>query len=131
MGKIGIITKNMKLSAVLIAAVAASPMGNWGGNRSPGSPDSPNFALDTDSPYSGKPYSGKPHSGHFDKEMEEDYKEFKDLMFGRGRGGNTNGLNVNFAPVTPNVQNFIDINTEVETDVDVNSGKSGRDGHDR
>ena len=63
--------------------------------------------------------------------MEEEYKEFQDLMFGKGKGGNTNGLNVNFAPVNTNVQNFIDINTEVETDVDVNSGKSGKDGHDR
>jgi len=156
--------QKMKISALLIAAVAASPMGKP--NASPGSPTA--IQADSDTPVSGKPpkpdsgkppksgkpprsgkpdsgkppKTGKPHSGkpgsgkppkpqsgHFDKEMEKEYDEFNKMWgMAKGKGGNTNAMNVNFAPVNTNMQNFININTEVETDVDVNSSKNGKDG---
>lgn len=141
----------MKLSAALIAIATASPMGNMGGRGSGrgsarGSPgrDGPKLTTpDSGSPgkspktgkfatHSGKPskYSPKPHSGHFDMEMKEEYKEFADMMY--GKGGNVNSLNINFAPVNTNMQNFIDINTEIETDINVNSnGKGGKEGNYR
>lgn len=128
----------MKISALLIAAVAASPMGKpHGSSGSPGSPDSPDSPY-TDSPVSGKPHSGKPgsgkpskpQSGHFDKEMDKEYDEFNKMWgMAKGKGGNTNAMNVNFAPVNTNMQNFIDINTEVETEINVNSSKNGKQGH--
>merc|ERR1739848_921810 len=89
----------MKLSAILIAAVSASPV-----------------AHDKDSsvPMSGKPMSGKPdmrpmtghHDGHGEKDkdghdmgydMEEEWKEFQDLM--RHGKADNNIMNVNFAPI--------------------------------
>merc|ERR1719219_1077737 len=56
--------------------------------------------------------------------MEEEYKEFQDMMTKRGG----NAFNVNFAPVNTNMQNFVNINTEVDTDVNVNSGGNGKEG---
>merc|ERR1719437_278645 len=120
----------MKLSAILIAAVSASPV-----------------AHDKHSSVgkSGKPMSGKPdmrpmtghHDGHGEKdqdghdmehEMEEEWKEFQDLM--RHGKADNNIMNVNFAPINTNQQNWVNINTEVETDVNVNTGgkKHGKDG---
>lgn len=119
----------MKLSAILIAAVAASPV-----------------AQDKDSSVakSGKPKSGngmdmRPMSGHrspghkdqdghgdMEHDMEEEWKEFQELMY-RGKADN-NIMNVNFAPINTNQQNWVNINTEVETDVNVNTWgkKSGK-----
>jgi len=142
----------MKLSAALIAVAAASPMGNWGGqgrgsgrpgrpkqwnpklttpdsgspgSGSPKSPKSPKFAIDSDSPRSPHSARSMSHSGHY-KDMEEEYKEFADMMYKGNKGGNTNAMNINFAPVNTNMQNFVDINTEVDTDINVNSnGKHG------
>merc|ERR1719410_3020947 len=120
----------MKLSAILIAAVSASPV-----------------AHDKHSSVgkSGKPMSGKPdmrpmtghHDGHGEKDqdghdmehdMEEEWKEFQDLM--RHGKADNNIMNVNFAPINTNQQNWVNINTEVETDVNVNTGgkKHGKDG---
>jgi len=69
-------------------------------------------------------------------DMEEEWKEFQDLMQ-RGKGADNNIMNVNFAPINTNQQNWVNINTEVETDVNVNTGgskkhggKDGRDGED-
>merc|ERR1719192_3262954 len=120
----------MKLSAILIAAVSASPV-----------------AHDKDSSVakSGKPMSGKPDmrpmTGHHDykdqdghdmeHDMEEEWKEFQDLM--RHGKADNNIMNVNFAPINTNQQNWVNINTEVETDVNVNSNggkKDGKDGKD-
>merc|ERR1712088_464938 len=123
----GTVNLKMKLSAILIAAVSASPV-----------------AHDKDSSVakSGKPMSGKPDmrpmSGHHDykdqdghdmeHDMEEEWKEFQDLM--RHGKADNNIMNVNFAPINTNQQNWVNINTEVETDVNVNSGgkKHGKDG---
>merc|ERR1712088_405351 len=126
----GTVNLKMKLSAILIAAVSASPV-----------------AHDKDSSVakSGKPMSGKPDmrpmSGHHDykdqdghdmeHDMEEEWKEFQDLM--RHGKADNNIMNVNFAPINTNQQNWVNINTEVETDVNVNSGgkKHGKDGKDK
>ena len=122
----------MKLSAILIAAVSASPV-----------------AHDKHSSVgkSGKPMSGKPdmrpmtghHDGHGEKDqdghdmehdMEEEWKEFQDLM--RHGKADNNIMNINFAPINTNQQNWVNINTEVETDVNVNTGgkKHGKDGNE-
>merc|ERR1711914_12783 len=126
----GTVNLKMKLSAILIAAVSASPV-----------------AHDKHSSVgkSGKPMSGKPdmrpmtghHDGHGEKDqdghdmehdMEEEWKEFQDLM--RHGKADNNIMNVNFAPINTNQQNWVNINTEVETDVNVNTGgkKHGKDG---
>merc|ERR1719150_1765734 len=104
----------MKLSAILIAAVSASPV-----------------AKDNASshPMSGQP--NRPMTGHhqdMDHDMEEEWKEFQDLM--RHGKADNNIMNVNFAPINTNQQNWVNINTEVETDVNVNTGgkKHGKDG---
>jgi len=98
-------------------------------------------------PHSGKPHSGKPHSGkhsekphsgewdHNKDNMEEEYKEFKDMV-----GGDSNIMNVNFAPINNNAQNWININTQLGMEVDIgddcddcNRGKGhghhGNNGH--
>merc|ERR1712126_577700 len=114
----GTVNLKMKLSAILIAAVSASPV-----------------AHDKDSSVakSGKPMSGKsdmkPMSGHhdykdqdghdMDPDMEEEWKEFQDLM--RHGKANNNIMNVNFAPINTNQQSWVNINTEVEIDVNVNT----------
>merc|ERR1712055_603485 len=123
----GTVNLKMKLSAILIAAVSASPV-----------------AHDKDSSVakSGKPMSDKPDmrpmTGHHDykdqdghdmeHDMEEEWKEFQDIR--RHGGADNNIMNVNFAPINTNQQNWVNINTEVETDVNVNSGgkKHGKDG---
>merc|ERR1719410_1338063 len=111
----------MKLSAILIAAVSASPV-----------------AHDKHSSVgkSGKPMTGhqdghgeKDQDGHdMEHDMEEEWKEFQDLM--RHGKADNNIMNVNFAPINTNQQNWVNINTEVETDVNVNTGgkKHGKDG---
>merc|ERR1712088_98602 len=92
----GTVNLKMKLSAILIAAVSASPV-----------------AHDKDSSVakSGKPMSGKPDmrpmTGHHDykdqdghdmeHDMEEEWKEFQDLM--RHGKADNNIMNVNFAPI--------------------------------
>merc|ERR1711887_60618 len=87
-------------------------------------------------PHSGHAKSPKPHHGndmkspHFEHEMEEEWREFAEMMH---CGADNNIMNVNFAPVNQNQQNWVNINTEVETDVNVNSGygkKDGKDGKD-
>merc|ERR1712088_268811 len=121
----GTVNLKMKLSAILIAAVSASPV-----------------AHDKDSSVakSGKPMSGKPDmrpmSGHHDykdqdghdmeHDMEEEWKEFQDIM--RHGGADNNIMNVNFAPINTNQQNWVNINTEVETDVNVNTGGKKKEG---
>ena len=42
--------------------------------------------------------------------MKEEYNEFQALL--SRKGGDTNMMNVNFAPINTNEQNFIDIKTE-------------------
>merc|ERR1719150_2187121 len=107
----------MKLSAILIAAVSASPV-----------------AKDNASshPMSGQP--NRPMTGHhqdMDHDMEQEWEQFQDIM--RKGGADNNIMNVNFAPINTNQQNWVNINTEVETDVNVNSNggkKDGKDGKD-
>ena len=123
----------MKLSAILIAAVSASPVAH----------DKDSGVAKSGKPMSGKPMSGgmRPMSGHrspghkdqdghgdMEHDMEEEWKEFQELMY-RGKADN-NIMNVNFAPVNTNQQNWVNINTEVETDVNVNTGgkKGGKEG---
>jgi len=90
-------------------------------------------------PHSGKPHSGKPHSGEWDhnkENMEEEYKEFKDMV-----GGDSNIMNVNFAPINNNAQNWININTQVgmeveiggddDCDDDCKGGKPGKPHHEK
>ena len=105
----------MKLSLCVLAATAtAAP---WGKD-------------DDMKPMSGKPMSGRPHSGHHNKEdMKEEYGEYKDMMAAVNQ---QNMMNVNFAPINNNAQNWVNINTQVGTDVDVNvnSPSSGKDGKD-
>merc|ERR1712226_1358231 len=128
----GTVNLKMKLSAILIAAVSASPVAH----------DKDSSVAKSGKPMSGKPMSGKPDmrpmTGHHDykdqdghymeHDMEEEWKEFQDLM--RHGKADNNIMNVNFAPINTNQQNWVNINTEVETDVNVNSGgkKHGKDG---
>ena len=72
---------------------------------------------------SGKPMSGRPHSGHNEHNMKEEYGEFKDMMAGVNQ---QNMMNVNFAPINNNAQNWVNINTEVENEVDVNVNTWGK-----
>jgi len=127
----GTVNLKMKLSAILIAAVSASPVAH----------DKDSGVAKSGKPMSGKPMSGgmRPMSGHrspghkdqdghgdMEHDMEEEWKEFQELMY-RGKADN-NIMNVNFAPVNTNQQNWVNINTEVETDVNVNTWgkKSGK-----
>merc|ERR1712226_127656 len=128
----GTVNLKMKLSAILIAAVSASPVAH----------DKDSSVAKSGKPMSGKPMSGKPDmrpmTGHHDykdqdghdmeHDMEEEWKEFQDLM--RHGKADNNIMNVNFAPINTNQQNWVNINTEVETDVNVNSvgKKHGKDG---
>merc|ERR1712235_114031 len=128
----GTVNLKMKLSAILIAAVSASPVAH----------DKDSGVAKSGKPMSGKPMSGdmRPMSGHrspghkdqdghgdMEHDMEEEWREFQELM-NRGKGADNNIINVNFAPVNTNQQNWVNINTEVETDVNVNTGgkKSGK-----
>jgi len=108
----------MKLSICVLAATAtAAP---WG-------MDDENVIM---KPTSGKPMSGRPHSGHHNKEdMKEEYGEFKDMMAGVNQ---QNMMNVNFAPINNNAQNWVNINTQfgAEFDMNVNSPSWGKDGKD-
>merc|ERR550519_2130166 len=122
----------MKLSAILIAAVSASPVAH----------DKDSAVAMSGKPMSGhhghhdRPMSGhhdRPMSGHkddhdFEHDMDEEWKEFQDMM--RHGSADNNIMNVNFAPINTNQQNWVNINTEVETDVNVNTGgkKHGKDG---
>merc|ERR550519_560774 len=122
----------MKLSAILIAAVSASPVAH----------DKDSAVAMSGKPMSGRPgHHDRPMSGHHDRpmsghkddhdfehDMDEEWKEFQDMM--RHGGADNNIMNVNFAPINTNQQNWVNINTEVETDVNVNSGgkKHGKDG---
>jgi len=130
----------MKLSAILIAAVSASPVAHDKDSAvaMSGKPMSGHHGHH-DRPMSGhhdRPMSGhhdRPMSGHkddhdFEHDMEEEWKEFQDMM--RHGGADNNIMNVNFAPINTNQQNWVNINTEVETDVNVNTmgKKHGKDG---
>ena len=110
----------MKLSLCVLAATAtAAP---WGKDD--------DMKPMSGKPMSGKPMSGRPHSGHHNKEdMKEEYGEFKDMMAGVNQ---QNMMNVNFAPINNNAQNWVNINTQVGADVDVNvnSPSWGKDGKD-
>merc|ERR1712203_709738 len=112
----------MKLSAILIAAVSTSPVAKDNASSHPMS-GKPNR------PMTGRP--DRPMTGHhqdMDHDMEEEWKEFQDMM--RHGGADNNIMNVNFAPINTNQQNWVNINTEVETDVNVNTmgKKHGKDG---
>merc|ERR1712086_915165 len=63
------------------------------------------------------------------EDMKEEYGEYKDMMAGVNQ---QNMMNVNFAPINNNAQNWVNINTQVGTDVDVNvnSPSSSKDGKD-
>merc|ERR1712035_273365 len=104
----------MKLSLCVLAATAtAAP---WSMDKTD------DMAMDK--PMSGKPMSGKPKSGHANKDaMKEEYGEFKDMMAGVNQ---QNMMNVNFAPINNNAQNWVNINTEVENEVDVNVNSAGK-----
>merc|ERR550519_2028375 len=122
----------MKLSAILIAAVSASPVAH----------DKDSAVAMSGKPMSGhhghhdRPMSGhhdRPMSGHkddhdFEHDMDEEWKETRDMM--RHGSADNNIMNVNFAPINTNQQNWVNINTEVETDVNVNTmgKKHGKDG---
>merc|ERR1712156_243717 len=131
----------MKLSAILIAAVSASPVAH----------DKDSAVAMTGKPMSGKPMSGEPMSGKpmsgegrpmsghrspghkgegeghdMDHDMEQEWEQFQDIM--RKGGADNNIMNVNFAPINTNQQNWVNINTEVETDVNVNSNGGKKDG---
>merc|ERR1712131_236418 len=92
----GTVNLKMKLSAILIAAVSASPVAH----------DKDSSVAKSGKPMSGKP-DMKPMSGHhdykdqdghdMDHDMEEEWKEFQELMY-RGKADN-NIMNVNFAPI--------------------------------
>merc|ERR1712055_800812 len=126
----GTVNLKMKLSAILIAAVSASPVAH----------DKDSSVAKSGKPMSGKPMSGKPDmrpmTGHHDykdqdghdmeHDMEEEWKEFQDLM--RHGKADNNIMNVNFAPINTNQQNWVNINTEVETDVNVNTGGKKKEG---
>merc|ERR1719348_2524415 len=130
----------MKLSAILIAAVSASPVAHDKDSAvaMSGKPMSGHHGHH-DRPMSGhhdRPMSGhhdRPMSGHkddhdFEHDMDGEWKEFQDMM--RHGGADNNIMNVNFAPINTNQQNWVNINTEVETDVNVNTmgKKHGKDG---
>merc|ERR1712055_526902 len=122
MGPFTPVNLKMKLSAILIAAVSASPVAKDNASSHPMS-GKPN-----------RPMTGRPdrlmtgHHQDMDHDMEEEWKEFQDLM--RHGKADNNIMNVNFAPINTNQQNWVNINTEVETDVNVNTGgkKHGKDG---
>merc|ERR1712149_101176 len=90
------------------------------------------------SPKSGSPKSGpgkhgksghgydKPMTGHgYDKPnqdaMKEEYGEFKDMMAGVNQ---QNMVNVNFAPINNNNQNFVNVNTQWGMDVGINMART-------
>merc|ERR1712002_939899 len=103
----GTVNLKMKLSAILIAAVSASPVAH----------DKHSSVGKSGKPMSGKPNDMRPMTGHYD---------------GHGGKAHNNIMNVNFAPINTNQQNWVNINTEVETDVNVNTGgkKKGKDGRE-
>merc|ERR1712131_523174 len=88
----GTVNLKMKLSAILIAAVSASPVAH----------DKDSSVAKSGKPMSGKP-DMKPMSGHhdykdqdghdMDHDMEEEWKEFQDLM--RHGKADNNIMNVN------------------------------------
>jgi len=122
----------MKLSIALIAAVSARRLGgkhmDSGRHMDSGSP-----VAEWDESGSGR--SGSPKSGHaddsyhFDKEMHEEYNELNKMM--GMMGGDTNAMNINFAPINNNNQNFIDIDTDVNTNLGFAWGKKGYDKYDK
>merc|ERR1719422_2661952 len=126
----------MKFSALVLAsAVSAAP---WGGDKdhSPvaisagsGSAKSGSGSPRSGSPKSGSPKSGYGKSGHgYDKPnqdaMKEEYGEFKDMIAGVNQ---QNMVNVNFAPINNNNQNFVNVNTQWGMDVDINSKAEKKD----
>jgi len=135
----GTLSVKMKFSALVLAsAVSAAP---WGVDKdqSPvaisagsGSAKSGSGSPRSGSPKSGSPKSGSgkhgksgygPMTGHgYDKPnqdaMKEEYGEFKDMMAGVNQ---QNMVNVNFAPINNNNQNFVNVNTQFGMDVDINS----------
>merc|ERR1711953_265347 len=132
----GTLSVKMKFSALVLAsAVSAAP---WGGDKdqSPvaisagsGSAKSGSGSPRSGSPKSGSPKSGYEKSGHgYDKPnhdaMKEEYGEFKDMMAGVNQ---QNMVNVNFAPINNNNQNFVNVNTQWGMDVDINSKADKKD----
>merc|ERR1712193_64097 len=102
----GTVNLKMKLSAILIAAVSASPVAH----------DKHSSVGKSGKPMSGKP-DMRPMTGHYDghgekdqdghdmdHDMEEEWKEFQDLM--RHGKADNNIMNVNFAPINTNQQNW-------------------------
>jgi len=123
----------MKFSTLVLASCAtAAPWGDKDDSPVAISVGSGSAKSGSGSPRSGSPksghgydkYSGKPKTGHgYDKRpnhdaMKEEYGEFKDMMAGVNQ---QNMMNVNFAPINNNNQNFVNVNTQVGMDVDINS----------
>merc|ERR1711912_135491 len=98
----GTVNLKMKLSAILIAAVSASPVAH----------DKHSSVAKSGKPMSGKPNDMRPMTGHYDghgekdqdghdmdHDMEEEWKEFQDLM--RHGKADNNIMNVNLLQSTP------------------------------
>merc|ERR1711953_123718 len=124
----GTLSVKMKFSALVLAsAVSAAP---WGGDKDQSpvaiSAGSGSAMSGSGSPRSGSPKSGSPKSGYgksghgYDKPnqdaMKEEYGEFKDMMAGVNQ---QNMVNVNFAPINNNNQNFVNVNTQIGADIDL------------
>merc|ERR1711953_1006930 len=122
----GTLSVKMKFSALVLAsAVSAAP---WGGDKDQ-SPVAISAGSGSAMSGSGSPKSGYGKSGHgYDKPnqdaMKEEYGEFKDMMAGVNQ---QNMVNVNFAPINNNNQNFVNVNTQWGMDVGINSKADKKD----
>merc|ERR1711953_871469 len=138
--------KKMKIiSSVVLAAALASPVihkrsGSGSGSPASGSPSgsgksgsgTPKSPVSPVKPHSGKPHSGKPHSGkphppkphhpevpEWESDLEQDIADSIKHDAGCKDCG-TRILNNNFAPINNNNQNFVNIETDIDNNFNMN-----------
>merc|ERR1711893_253674 len=115
---------------------SGSPKSGSGSPKSPQTPKSPVSPVKPPSGHSGKPNTGKPHTGkphsgkphHSKPEMsgvpqwEQDLEtEIVDtLKKGDCKDCGTRILNNNYAPINNNNQNFVNIETDIDNDFNMN-----------
>merc|ERR1711937_1056334 len=110
---------------------SGSPKSGSGSPKSPQKPKSPVSPVKPPSGHSGKPHTGKPHTGkpnHPKPEMsgvpqwEQDLEtEIVDtLKKGDCNDCGTRILNNNYAPINNNNQNFVNIETDIDNDFNMN-----------
>merc|ERR1712158_219510 len=133
--------KKMKIiSSVVLAAALASPVvhkrsGSGSGSPASGSPSgsgksgsgTPKSPVSPVKPHSGKPHTGKPHYPkphhpevpEWEVDLEQDIADSIKHDAGCKDCG-TRILNNNFAPIDNNNQNFVNIETEIDNNFNMN-----------